>query len=450
MTTLPTHPARFSPPAPARSTALRRLSFAHSRSEYSDAGSGGDGQPIDVLCMACTGPDCDFKPTKMQRRAVGPNDILIDMKYCGVCHSDLHYAAGHVPAVAMDPNYQPGCVPGHELAGVCVAVGASVTKVKVGEKIGVGCMVDSCQNCGQCRKGEEQMCPKQVGTYGGKNNGRHDKRPEAPGPTGVTLGGYTDQMVVDENFAIIIPDAYPLEAAGPVMCAGITMYDPLVKLGAGPQTTVGIAGLGGLGVMGAKIAKALGCSVTVISRNMAKEGLAKSVGADNYLALDNPAAMEQAKGSLDIILNSIPIYHDYDVYTRLLSPKGKQVILGLHKGIVGAMVAGKATCGISKVMGSGIGGIKATQAVIDLCARHNIVPELKVVPVTKLNEVYIALDKGNDDGSRYVLDIANTLNEQTPLACDGPAPSPADPDGKIGCCGGLQQIIRLICCCKCR
>lgn len=213
------------------------------------------------------------------------------------------------------------------------------------------------------------MCAKQVGTYGGKNNGRHDKRPEAPGPTGFTLGGYTDKMVVDENFAIIIPDAYPLEAAGPVMCAGITMYDPLTKLGAGPQTTVGIAGLGGLGVMGLKIAKALGCTVTVISRNMAKEALARSAGADNYLALDNPAALEQAKGTLDIILNSIPIYHDYDVYTRLLSPKGKQVILGLHKGIVGAMVAGKVTCGISKVMGSGIGGIQATQAVIDLCAR---------------------------------------------------------------------------------
>ena len=188
----------------------------------------------------------------------------------------------------------------------------------------------------------------------------------------------------------------------------------------------------------------------VISRNMSKEALAKGAGADNVFALDNAAALEEAKGTFDIILNTIPIYHDYDVYTRLLAPKGKQVILGLHKGIVGAMVAGKVTCGISKVMGSGIGGIAATQAVIDLCAKNNIVPELKVVPVTKLNEVYIALDSGNDDGSRYVLDIANTLNEQTPSKCDGPAPNPADPDGKIGCCGGLGEIVRLICCCKCR
>jgi len=213
--------------------------------DTSDATGGlaADGSEIETLCMACADPTCDFKPQAFRRRAVGPNDILIDMKYCGVCHSDLHFAAGHVPKFAMPASYP--CVPGHELAGVCVAVGSSVTKVQVGQKIGVGCMVDSCQSCGSCKKGEEHMCMKQsVGTYGFK--GERSKT-----PCGYTLGGYTQKMVVDENFAVIIPESYPLEAAGPVMCAGVTMYDPLVKLGAGPGSKVGVCGLGGLGVMGA-------------------------------------------------------------------------------------------------------------------------------------------------------------------------------------------------------
>jgi uncharacterized zinc-type alcohol dehydrogenase-like protein len=265
----------------------------------------GAGAGIDTLCMACVDTSCDFKPVALRRRAVGPRDILIDMKYCGVCHSDLHFAAGHVNVGPMQARYP--CVPGHELAGVVIAVGEACTKVKVGMKVGVGCMVDSCQDCSSCRAGEEQKCMRQVATYGGQDNGSG----RAESPCGYTLGGYTNKMVVDERFAIIVPDGFPLEAAGPVMCAGITMYDPLVKLGAGAGTRVGIAGLGGLGAMGIKLAKAMGCSVTAISRSSAKHALATSCGADAFIASGTPAQMAAAAGSLDIILNTIPVYLPY-------------------------------------------------------------------------------------------------------------------------------------------
>lgn len=279
----------------------------------------GGGAPvgnIDVLCMACTGPECDFKPVQMQRRPVGPHDVLIKMKFCGVCHSDLHFAGGHIPDYAMPASYDPGCVPGHELAGVVEAVGAEVTTVSVGMRVGVGCLVDSCRSCRKCRNGEEQMCIRQaVGTYGSKVDttpSQRNKQGRSATPCGYTLGGYTSKMVVDEHFAIRIPDGYPLEAAGPVMCAGITMYDPLVKLNAGAGTHVGVAGLGGLGQLGIKIAKAMGCKVTVISRSEAKRAHAISCGADAYIASSSADDLIAASGSLDIILNTIPCYHDYD------------------------------------------------------------------------------------------------------------------------------------------
>eukprot|EP01043_Picozoa_sp_COSAG02_P041373 COSAG02_NODE_3422_length_6770_cov_24.488982_6_plen_201_part_00 len=196
------------------------------------------------------------------------------------------------------------------------AVGSEVTTVGVGMQVGVGCLVDSCRTCSKCRNGEEQMCIRQaVGTYGSKvatTPSQRNKQGRSATPCGYTLGGYTSKMVVDEHFAIRIPDGYPLEAAGPVMCAGITMYDPLVKLNAGAGTRVGVAGLGGLGQLGIKIAKAMGCTVTVISRSEAKRAHAISCGADAYIASSSVDDLVAAAGSLDIILNTIPCYHDYD------------------------------------------------------------------------------------------------------------------------------------------
>jgi uncharacterized zinc-type alcohol dehydrogenase-like protein len=200
----------------------------------------------------------------------------VDMVYCGICHTDVHTAAGHLSALGMK-RYP--CVPGHELAGVCTAVGKNVSRVKVGDHVGVGCMVDSCMNCSACQRGEEQKCSKQVGTYGAKDNGSGRA---ATGPVGGgtmtpahTIGGYTTQMVVHEKFAIIIPKEYPMEYAGPVMCAGVTLFDPLRRYKAKPGSKVAVVGLGGLGQMGVKIANAMGCVVTVVSRSPAKEKFAR-------------------------------------------------------------------------------------------------------------------------------------------------------------------------------
>jgi D-arabinose 1-dehydrogenase-like Zn-dependent alcohol dehydrogenase len=371
--------------------------------------------------MACDSAACDFKAVMLARRAMGPFDIEIDMKYSGICHSDLHVAAGHMAGIGGPVRYP--CVPGHELAGVAVRVGASVTKVKVGDHVGVGCMVDSCGTCKSCIAGEEQKCMKQVATYQGKN---HHGRAAVWPPNSRTLGGYTKVHVVHENFAIVIPKTYKLEAAGPVMCAGITMYDPMMQLKVKAGDKIGIVGLGGLGVMGVKIAKALGCQVFVISRNKAKEELAKRVGASDIIASSDPASMSSAAGTLDVIINTVPSYHDYSVYLPLLSRKsriGRMVMLGLHEGIASGMVLSKVTFGCSRIMSSGIGGIRATQEVINLCDQHNIYPELEVVSCSKVNMVYQQLNDSNDSGKRYVLDIS-TLTEN--LVCDDPAPGIAD------------------------
>lgn len=360
---------------------------------------------IDAVCMACDSAECHFKPRKFFRRPVGEYDVLFDVVYCGVCHSDLHIAAGHLNGV-MKTTYP--CTPGHELAGICTAVGEKVTKFKVGDHVGVGCMVDSCLNCSSCNAGDEQKCKKQVQTYQGVNqNGR-----AATYPAGEkTIGGYSTKMVVTEHFGIKIPQEYPLECAGPVMCAGITMYDPLKKLGCGPGSRVGIIGLGGLGIMGVKIAVSMGATVTAIGRAPNKEHLAKKAGADKYVASTDPAQMKDAEGYLDIILNTIPVGHDWTVYEKLLTNKGKQVLLGLHASLIGAMLASGVTCGRSQVMASGIGGINNTQEVIDLCAKNGIKPDVELKAVEDLTAIYEALDAGNDQGKRFVLDIQGSLKE---------------------------------------
>jgi len=413
-------------------TALRNRAAAH----------------VDVLCMACTSATCDFKPTKLKRRALGEHDILIDMKYCGVCHSDLHRAADHNAAAGA--TLWP-CVPGHELAGLCAEVGSGVTKFRVGDQVGVGCMVDSCQECDQCSAGEEQKCSKLVGTYNGtdKGSGRAESFPKGSH----TLGGYTDKMVVDENFGILIPAGYPLECAGPVMCAGITMYEPLKKHGVQPGSHVGIVGLGGLGQMGIKLGAALGCTVTVISRSDSKRDYAlNKCGADHFIVSSESSQMASAAGQIDLILNTIPSYHDYCQYNSLLSskPGAKQVLLGLHKGIGAAMVVDKVLCGKSKVGMSAIGGIKNTQEVVDLCAKNDIKPDIKVVPVTELNHVYTLLDSGNKDNLRYVLDLEGTLtqdaHDEWPTDIQPPTLSPVE--GSITLCGVLCECLWLLCCCK--
>ena len=282
-------------------------------------------------------------------------------------------------------------------------------------------MVDSCLNCAACQRGEEQKCSQQVGTYNGRDNGSGRAASHPPGSQ--TLGGYTTTMVVHEHFAIKIPESYPLEFAGPVMCAGITMYDPLVRYGATKGTKLGVVGLGGLGQMGVRLGKALGCEVTAISRGEGKRALATECGADHYLVSSDAKAMEAAHGTLDLILNTISTDHDYHAYTKLTTHTGgKHIVLGLNSVLGAALLVDTVVCGASRVKFSGIGGIKNTQAVIDLCAEHNIRPEIKIIGVHELNSAYEALEKGNDAGVRFVLDIAGTLNEEAFAKCTAPAP----------------------------
>ena len=375
--------------------------------------------PIDALCMACDDERCDFKPMRFQRRPLGPLDVEVSMKYCGVCHSDLHTAASHIKAVGKATEYP--CTPGHELAGVCVAVGEAVTKFKVGDHVGVGCLVDSCHECAACDAGEEQKCSKSVGTY---NSADRSGRAASHPPGRKTIGGYSSTMVVDERFGILIPSGYPLEKAGPVLCSGITMYDPLKKHGATVGTRVGVIGLGGLGVMGIRLATALGCVVTAISRTSAKQGLAEESGATLFVPSSDAAAMTGAAKSLDLILNTIPAHHDWAAYQPLLAARGKHVILGANATMGAAMYAPKLRWWSQpSVVHSMIGGVANTQECIELCAREKIYPETQVVPVQELNEVYTKLDASNDSGLRYVLDLEGSLNGDAIGTCTAPPPT---------------------------
>jgi len=374
-------------------------------------------EAVDAICMACADESCDFKPMRFQRRPLGPQDVLIDMKYCGVCHSDLHTAANHMAGVGRVTSYP--CTPGHELAGICSAVGSEVSKIKVGDQVGVGCLVDSCGDCERCKEGQENKCKQSVSTYNGADqSGRAASHP----PGQKTIGGYCTKMVVNERFAILIPPDYPLDCAGPVMCAGITVYDPLKAQGAKQGTRVGVIGLGGLGLMGIKLAKALGCKVTAISRSKTKEALAKQSGAELFVVSEDAESMLEAAESLDLILNTIPTSHDWGVYQALLDADGRQVLLGAHAGTAAAMFAKRVKPQMS-VTNSLIGGILNTQEVIDLCAREKIYPDIEVVPVQKLGEVYTALDAANDTGKRYVLDLEGSLNDKAFDSCTAPPPN---------------------------
>lgn len=377
-------------------------------------------------------------------------DILFDIKYCGVCHSDLHSANGHLDSLVGKGNFP--FVPGHELAGVVTKVGSKVRKFQIGDHIGVGCMVDSCLNCSQCNKGEEQNCKKKsTATYQSPDvHGRAAVWPplQPNGKKGYTLGGYSNKMVVTEQFAIQIPKTYPLAMAGPVMCAGITLYTPLKLNGIKSGSMVGIVGLGGLGQMGVRIAKAMGASVTVISRSPKKETFARDCGADTFIVSESDAQMKTGAGKLDLLINTIPSYHDYMAYQPLLTSKGIQVILGLHAGLIASKAVDKIVGGRSRVKMSAIGGIRNTQEVMDLCDKDKIYPEISIKSVTELNDVFTTLDKANESGVRHVLDIANTLIEG--VKCDAPPPELGPIQSNITRFGVVKELLYLLLSCKWR
>lgn len=354
------------------------------------------------LCMACDDAECDFQPVEMFRRPIGKYDVSIKVLFCGVCHSDLTVAAAHLPTPVQYPM-----VPGHEAVGVVTQVGPGVHRFKVGDHAGVGNMVDSCSTCHSCLGGQEQWCSKQVPTYNGKD---WSGRAAEGGGVQHTLGGYSTSMVVNERFCILVPSEYPLEHAGPVMCAGTTMYTPLKANCAKAGTQLGIVGLGGLGVMGIKLGKALGCEVTVISRGETKRSLAMRAGADRYLAATDAEDMAACAGCLDLIINTIPSDHDPSTFIPLLASTGQQVHVGLHAAAMTAGAVNFLLPGRTQERFTYIGGIASTQEVMDLCAREDIRTDIEMKSVADLNRIFEMLDSANESGKRFVLDIAGTLH----------------------------------------
>jgi uncharacterized zinc-type alcohol dehydrogenase-like protein len=341
--------------------------------------------------QSATAPLTQFS---IDRREPGPHDVKIEILYCGVCHSDLHTARGEWAGTKYP------CVPGHEIVGRVTAVGPQVTKVKVGDRVGVGCMVDSCGECESCRAGLEQYCyPGNVGTYNG-----HDRH-----SGGHTFGGYSGSITVTEHFVLTIPAALPLDAAAPLLCAGITLYSPLKHWGAGPGKRVGIIGLGGLGHMGVKVARAMGAHVVMSTTSPDKAADAHKLGAHEVILSTDKAQMQAAEKSLDLLMNTVSAAHDYNAYQRLLRVDGAQVLLGvpptdMPPPAVGRMIGNRLTLAAST-----IGGIAETQEMLEFCAEHGIVSDIETIRIDQINDAYERMLKG-DVKYRFVIDMA-TLGE---------------------------------------
>ena len=322
-----------------------------------------------------------------KRRDPLDHDIVIDIQYCGICHSDIHQVKDEWGGSTFP------IVPGHEIAGIVSQVGAKASRYKVGDRVGVGCFVDSCRDCSPCRKGLEQYCAEGCTlTYNGV---------ERDGETH-TQGGYSNKIVVDENYVLRIPDNLPLDCAAPLMCAGITLYSPLVYWKAGPGKKVAIIGFGGLGHMGVKIAHALGAQVTVLSHSLKKQEDAKRMGADQFYATSDQKTFEVLKGHFDLIVNTVSIEIDLNQYLSLLGLDGTMVIVGLPEKemSIGAFSLINARRSIA---GSVIGGILETQEMLDFCNKHNISCDIELIPIQKVNEAYQRVIN-SDVRYRFVID----------------------------------------------
>ncbi|HRO41006.1 MAG TPA: NAD(P)-dependent alcohol dehydrogenase [Flavobacteriales bacterium] len=340
-----------------------------------------------VKAYAAQSAESPLAPLTIDRRDPGPHDVVIDIAYCGVCHSDVH-------AVRNDwGRTRYPIVPGHEITGHVVAVGNEVKRWKPGDTVGVGCMVNSCRECSACHEHQEQYCERgMTATYNSI-----DKR----GDRTVTKGGYSTRIVVNEDFVLRIPPGMPLDRTAPLLCAGITTYSPLHRHGVTTGTQVGIVGLGGLGHVAVKIAKALGAHVTMISHSERKKADAAQLGADDFLLTRDPEVFKGNAKRFDFILDTISANHDYNAYLNLLRLDGTMVVLGLPEPA--PVSADTLIQGRRSLAGSLIGGIKETQEMLDFCAKHGVLADIELIPASKINEAYDRMVK-SDVRYRFVID----------------------------------------------
>jgi uncharacterized zinc-type alcohol dehydrogenase-like protein len=345
---------------------------------------------IKTKAYAAASATAPIAPLEIERREPGANDVFIDIKYCGICHSDIHQARNE-----WGGSLYP-MVPGHEITGIVARVGDKVTRFKVGDRVGVGCMVDSCKECSSCNEGLEQYCEKgNVQTY--NSVALDGKTPN--------YGGYSKHITVNERFVVRIPDSLPLDVAAPLLCAGITTYSPLKNWKAGPGKSVAVVGLGGLGHMGVKLAAALGAEVTTISRSHNKEADALAMGSKHYLATADAGAVEKAQGKFDLIINTVSSAADMDSYLNMLKRDGVMVLVGAPPEAL--PVSAFSLIPMRRALvGSTIGGIPETQEMLDFCAEHKIGSDIETITIDKVNEAYERLLK-SDVRYRFVIDIAS-------------------------------------------
>jgi uncharacterized zinc-type alcohol dehydrogenase-like protein len=336
---------------------------------------------------AATDATKPLTPYTFERRAPNEDDVVIAIQYCGVCHSDIHQARNEWQ-ISVYPM-----VPGHEIAGIVTEVGSGVTKFKLGDRVGVGCFINSCIHCEQRDIDLEQYLPGNVQTYNDvdKDGSR-------------TQGGYSSSIVIREGYVLHIPDNLPLNAAAPLLCAGITLYSPLHHWKAGPGKKVAILGMGGLGHMGVKIAHAMGAEVTVLSQSLSKKSDGERFGADHYYATNDPQTFEKLGGYFDLIICTISSQIDWDAHIKLLKVDGTMVLVGLPENPI-PIGAFSLVTGRRSISGSAIGSIKETQEMLDFCGKHGIVADIEVIAMADINNAFERVIK-SDVRYRFVIDMA--------------------------------------------
>ncbi|WP_211092665.1 NAD(P)-dependent alcohol dehydrogenase [Chitinophaga varians] len=345
---------------------------------------------IETKAYAAQSATTPLGPWNFQRREVGPHDVQIEILYCGVCHSDIHQVRDE-----WGGSIYP-MVPGHEIVGRIVKVGDHVTKFKVGDLGGVGCFVDSCRECHPCKSGEEQYCEKgNASTYNGTEMDRKT----------LTYGGYSTQIVVDEQYTLKVSDKLPLEGVAPLLCAGITTYSPLRHWKVGKGHKVAVLGLGGLGHMAVKLANSMGAEVTMLSTSPSKEADAKKLGAHHFALIKDKEQMKKLRNHFDFIINTVSAPHEYNDFLKLLTLNGVMICLGIPPE-PSAVPAFHLIMGRRSIAGSLIGGIRETQEMLDYCAEHNIVSDVEVIDIKDINTAYDRMMKG-DVKYRFVIDIAS-------------------------------------------